>query len=64
MSHVCPLLAPCAESPTHTVLPISVFPKCDLPLFPDTHHPWASNLLSEVGVNEESQPLYMVDMLE
>lgn len=45
-------------------LPSSVFPECGLLLFPDTHHPWACNLLSKVDVNEESQPLYMVDVPE
>lgn len=53
-----PLTRCCAEASgpggAQQELPSSVFPKRGLLLFPDTRHPWACNLLSEVDVNEES----------
>lgn len=45
-------------------LPCALCPKHTLPWFPNTHHSWASDLLSKVGVNEEGQPLRYVGMTD
>lgn len=45
-------------------LPGPLFPKQTVPLFPNTHHSWASNLLFKVSMNEENQPLQCDDTPE